>query len=258
MPDNEAPAFAGPMRSQTTSIPASMQFLGYLSRRVEGLPMLLLAAARPSDPGGEELWRELASDPAAEILRPHALSEPAVAQLLRSRLGPEVDGAFSAACHEATGGNPLFLRELAAALDAADVEPSRDGAAAVETVGPPAVGRFVLQRLERLGTPAVELARTVAVLGGASDLPLAARAAGLSLDEARSVADLLVRADVFAADRELGFVHPIVEAAIYEDLLPGERAARHDAAALLLPTQMCPPSRSPPTCCGATPRASPR
>ena len=214
--------------------PASMQFLGYLSRRLEGLPVLLLAAARPSDPGGEQLWRELAGDPAAEILRPQALSEPAVAQLLRSRLGTEVDGTFSAACHEATGGNPLFLRELAAALDAAEVEPSRDGAAAVETVGPPAVGRFVLQRLERLGAPATELARTVAILGGTSDLPLAARAAGLGSDEARGVADLLVRADVLAAERELAFVHPIVEAAIYEDLLPGERAARHAAAARLL------------------------
>jgi DNA-binding CsgD family transcriptional regulator len=223
--------------------PSSMQFLGYLARRIEGLPVLLLAAARPADPDGEELWRELTSDPAAEILRPGALSEPAVAQLLRSRLGTEVDGAFSAACHEATGGNPLFLRELVAALEAAHVEPNADAAAAVETVGPPAVGRFVLRRLERLGAPATELARTVAVLGGTSDLALAARAARIEAEEARRVADLLVRADVFAADRELGFVHPIVEAAIYEDLLPGERAARHAAVAKLLEDSGAPAER---------------
>ena len=223
--------------------PSSMQFLGYLARRIEGLPVLLLAAARPADPDGEELWRELTSDPAAEILRPGTLSEPAVAQVLRSRLGTEVDEKFSAACHEATGGNPLFLRELVAALDAAQVEPSADAAAAVETVGPPAVGRFVLRRLERLGAPATELARTVAVLGGTSDVPLAARAAGIDPEEARNVADLLVRADVFAADRELGFVHPIVEAAIYEDLLPGERAARHAAVAGLLEQSGAPAER---------------
>jgi DNA-binding CsgD family transcriptional regulator len=212
----------------------SMQFLGYLSRRLEGLPVLLLAAARSSDPEGEELWRELAGDPAAEILRPRALSEPAVAQVLGSRLGANVDEAFSAACHEATGGNPLFLRELLAALAAAEIEPTADGAAAVETVGPSAVSRFVLQRLERLGAAATELARTVAVLGGTSDHGLAARAAGLEADVARAAADLLVRADVFAADRELAFVHPIVEAAIYEDLLPGDRATRHAAIARLL------------------------
>ena len=223
--------------------PSTMQFLGYLARRIEGLPVLLLAAARPADPDGEELWRELTSDPAAEILRPGLLSEPAVAQVLQSSLGAEVDGAFSAACHEATGGNPLFLRELVAALEAAGIEPNEDAAAAVETVGPPAVGRFVLQRLERLGAPATELARAVAVLGETSDLPLAARAAGLDPGEARDVADLLVRADVLAADRELGFVHPIVEAAIYEDLLPGERAARHAAVARLLEESAAPAER---------------
>jgi DNA-binding CsgD family transcriptional regulator len=223
--------------------PPSMEFLGYLARRLEGLPVLLLAAARSSDPDGEELWRELAGDPAAEILRPHALSEPAVAQVLRSRLGADVDPAFSAACHEATGGNPLFLRELVAALDAAQVEPTAGGAAAVESVGPPAVGRFVLRRLDRLGAPATELARTVAVLGANSDHGLAARAAGLDPQEARGVADLLVRADVFAADRELGFVHPIVEAAIYEDLLPGDRAARHAAVARLLEESGAPAER---------------
>ena len=166
-----------------------------------------------------------------------------MAQVLQSSLGAEVDGAFSAACHEATGGNPLFLRELVAALEAAGIEPNEDAAAAVETVGPPAVGRFVLQRLERLGAPATELARAVAVLGETSDLPLAARAAGLDPGEARDVADLLVRADVLAADRELGFVHPIVEAAIYEDLLPGERAARHAAVARLLEESAAPAER---------------
>jgi DNA-binding CsgD family transcriptional regulator len=223
--------------------PPSLQFLGYLSRRIEGLPVLLLAAARSSDPEGEALWRELTSDPAAEVLRPRALSEPAAAQVLRNRLGSDIDEAFSAACHRATGGNPLFLRELVAALDEAQVEPSADAAGMVGTIGPPAVSRFVLQRLERLGTPAAELARTLAVMGDASDLPLAARAAGLEPDEARRAADLLVRADVLAADRALGFVHPIVEAAIYEDLLPGDRAGRHMAVAQLLKEAGAPAER---------------
>ena len=58
--------------------------------------------------------------------------------------------------------------------------------------------------------------------------------AGLERGEARRVADLLVRAEVFAPETDLGFAHPIVEAAIYEELLPGDRAARHLAAAQLL------------------------
>ena len=213
---------------------SSLQFLGYLLRRLAGLPVLLVAAGRTADPESESLWRELADDPAAEVLRPRALTETAVREVVAGGLDVEADVEFVAACHRATGGNPLFLRELVSAVRDAGLDPSADAAATVTAVGPPAVGRFVLHRLERLGPSAIELARSVAVLGDASDIALAARVAGLEPGEARRVADLLVQADVFAPQRELGFVHPIVEAAIYEELLPGDRDARHLAAARLL------------------------
>jgi DNA-binding CsgD family transcriptional regulator len=213
---------------------SSLQFMGYLSRRLEGLSVLLVMAGRTPDPDAERLWQELADDPAAHVLRPRALSEAAAAEVLRDRLDAEVDGEFAAACHRATGGNPLFLRELVAALRDAEIAPTAVAADAVTAVGPPAVGRFVLRRLERLGSSATELARSVAVLGDAGDLTLAAGVAGLEIEEARRVADLLVRAEVFAPDQRLGFVHPIVEAAIYEELLPADRAARHLAVARLL------------------------
>jgi DNA-binding CsgD family transcriptional regulator len=222
---------------------SSLRFIGYLSRRLEGLPVLLVVAGRVPDPEGEPLWQELADDQAAEVLRPRALSEAAAGQVLRDRLDPEVDDDLVAACHRATGGNPLFLGELVAALRDAQVGPTRVAPDAVTAVGPPAVGRFVLRRLERLGAPATELARSVAVLGSDSDLTLAARTAGLDPAEARRVADLLVRADVFAPDRRLGFVHPIVEAAIYEELLPGDRSARHLAVARLLDESGAPAER---------------
>jgi DNA-binding CsgD family transcriptional regulator len=220
----------------------SLRFIGYLSRRLEGLPVLLVVAGRAPDPDGEPLWQELADDQAAEVLRPRALSEAAAGQVLRDGLDPDVDDELVAACHRATGGNPLFLRELVAALRDAQGS-TRLAPADVTAVGPPAVGRFVLHRLERLGAPATELARSVAVLGSDSDLTLAARTARLEPGEARQVADLLVRADVLAPERRLGFVHPIVEAAIYEELLPGDRAARHLEVARLLDESGAPAER---------------
>jgi DNA-binding CsgD family transcriptional regulator len=223
--------------------PPSLQFLGYLSRRLEGMPVLLLSAGRAPDPEGESLWQELASDPAAEVLRPQALSEAAASAIIRDRLGPEVDAGFSAACHQATGGNPLFLRELVAALEDAEIAPTRDAAETVTAVGPPAVRRFVLHRLERLGPRPIELARSVSVLGGGIDVGLAGDAAGLEREAARQAADLLVQADVLAPEQTLSFVHPIVQAAIYEDLLPGDRAARHQAAARLLEDRGAPAER---------------
>jgi DNA-binding CsgD family transcriptional regulator len=212
----------------------SLRFLGYLAQRIEGLPIAMVLASRPLDsavaqPGS--LWAQVASHPSAVALYPRPLSRSAAVALARERLGTEAAEEFCRACHAATGGNPLFLRELLRALDAAGVVPSAAAAGEVQTVGPSAVSRFVLHRLAALGPAAAELARAVAVLGDGSALLLAARVSGLSEDAARQAADDLVRADIFVRAERLGFVHPVVRAALYEDLAPGERQARHAGAA---------------------------
>ncbi len=212
----------------------SLRFLAYLAQRIEGLPVTMLLTGRPPDVGGDEagaLWVQLASRPAAAALYPRPLSQSAAVTMTRERLGAEAAEEFCRACHTATGGNPLFLRELLKALAAAEVEPSAAAASAVQDVGPAVVSRFVLHRLAALGPAATELARAVAVLGDDSEPLLASRMSGLSQDDARGAADDLVRADVFIPAERLGFVHPIVRAALYEDLAPGERQARHAAAA---------------------------
>jgi DNA-binding CsgD family transcriptional regulator len=212
----------------------SMRFLAYLAQRIEGLQIAMLLAGRPPDSAGADggsLWAQVASRPEAGLLHPRPLSASASVALVRERLGAEAAEEFCHACHRATGGNPLFLRELLSALAAAGVEPSAGAASEVGMVGPAAVSRFVLHRLATLGPAASELARAVAVLGDDSELQLAARVSGLGEDEARAAADELVRADILIRDERLGFVHPIVRAALYEDLAPGEREARHAAAA---------------------------
>ena len=93
----------------------SLRFLAYLAQRIEGLPVTMLLAGRPPDPAGDEagtLWAQLASRPSAAALYPRPLSEPAAVALARERLGAEAAEEFCRACHTATGGNPLFLREL--------------------------------------------------------------------------------------------------------------------------------------------------
>jgi DNA-binding CsgD family transcriptional regulator len=212
----------------------SLRFLAYLAQRIEGLPVTMLLTARPPDAGGDEagsLWAQLASRPTTAALYPRPLSESAAVTLTRERLGAGAAEEFCHACHTATGGNPLFLQELLRALAAAEVVPSAAAANAIQNVGPAVVGRFVLHRLAALGPAATELARAVAVLGDDSEPLLAGQMSGLSRDDAREAADDLVRADIFIPAERLGFVHPIVRAALYEDLAPGERQARHAAAA---------------------------
>ncbi|MBV8942974.1 MAG: AAA family ATPase [Solirubrobacterales bacterium] len=212
----------------------SLRFLSYLAERIEGIPVALVLAARPPDPGEAEVaafWSQIGSRPSGSALYPRPLSEIAAVALARERLSVDADEEFCRACHTATGGNPLFLRELLRALQAAGIVPSAVAANAVQAVGPAAVSRFVLHRLAALGPAGTELARAVAVLGDGSELELTAHLTGLTEETAREAADDLVRADIFVRGEKLGFIHPIVRSALYEDLLPGERHARHAAAA---------------------------
>ena len=215
----------------------SLRFFSYLAQRIEDLPIALVLAGRPpesNEEGSGALWAQFASRPSTVALLPQPLSEPAVAELTREQLGADAAEEFCRACHVATGGNPLFVRELLTALRAAGVTPSATAADEVQAVGPAAVSRFVLHRLATLGPAASELARTVAVLGDKCELQLASRVSGLSAEASHAAADDLVRADIFARGVHLGYVHPIVRAALYEDLGPGEREARHAAAAAAL------------------------
>lgn len=224
----------------------SLRFFAYLAQRIEGLPVAMLLAGRPPDSALDGIgspWAQLLSRPEAIALQMRPLSQDAAVILARERLGAEADDEFCRSCHAATGGNPLFLRELLRALEAAAVVPSADAAAEVQTVGPATVSRFVLHRMASLGPSATELARAVAVLGDDSELRLAGSIAGLSEVEARAAADDLVRAEIFVRAERLSFVHPIVRAALYEDLAPGERQERHATAADVLATEGASPER---------------
>ncbi len=224
----------------------SLRFLAYLAQRTEGLALTIVLAGRPpesTDTEAASVWSQVASRPEAVVLYPRPLTPGAVRALAHERLGPEANEAFCLACHTATGGNPLFVRELLQGLASAGVEPSATAATEVQAVGPAAVRRFVLHRLATLAPSAAELARSVAILGDDSELQLAALVSGLTLDEARGAADELARADIFVRGEQLGFIHPIVRAALYEELAPGERQSHHAAAAQALARTGASPER---------------
>ena len=66
----------------------SLRFLLYLARRLEGLPVAILLAARMREPGGEvQLLDQIAAEPMTRVLAPAALSVGAVGELVRASLG---------------------------------------------------------------------------------------------------------------------------------------------------------------------------
>jgi DNA-binding CsgD family transcriptional regulator len=213
----------------------SLRFAAYLSHRLEGVPVLLAATVRSTDPGTDAaLLAEIAADPLTRPVRPGPLGDGAVGALVVSRLGAEPDPGFRAACKEATGGNPLLLGHLLAALEQDGVQPTAGAAAAVHEIGPGAVSRTVLLRLSRLSRAAVAVARAVAVLGESSALPRVAALTGLDEAAVASAAAELSRADILRPEPPLGFVHPLVREAVYGDVPGGERELQHDRAGRVL------------------------
>ena len=213
----------------------SLRFLAYLARRLEGLPILLVATVRSGEPGADPaLLAEIVHDPAAVTLLPGPLSAAGAAALVRARLGAGAEEAFCVACHDATGGNPLLLRQLLRALEAEGAVPDAAQAGVVRAVGPRAASSTVLVRLGRLPAGAAAVARAVSILGDSAQLPAVAALAGLDEPAVAAATGALARVEILRPDPPLGFVHPLVRDAIYHELPPGERGLLHERAARLL------------------------
>jgi DNA-binding CsgD family transcriptional regulator/tetratricopeptide (TPR) repeat protein len=221
----------------------SLRWLAYLLPRMEGLNLLVLLGLRPAEPGEDEvLIGQIVSDPLATIVRPAPLSTEATTRLVREAL-PEADDAFCAGCREETGGNPLLLRELVYAVAAEDLAPTEANMTRLHELGARAGSRAVSLRLSGLPPEATALAQAVAVLGDDADPRHAAALAGLDGQAASEPAGALARADVLRPHPPLGFVHPLIGAAIYDALPPLEQETAHARAARLLAAAGAEPER---------------
>ncbi len=79
---------------------ASLRWLSYTARRLEGLPILVVVGTRPSAQSNEEaLVAEMVADAGAVVIRPQALTLHAAASLIRETLARDVDVEFADACH---------------------------------------------------------------------------------------------------------------------------------------------------------------
>ncbi len=209
----------------------SLSWLGYFSRRVVELPVLVVTGVREGDPLSQTPpVLAVTNDPAVQPMSLGPLSADSVAALVRGHLGAEVSSEFCLACWELAQGNPLYVRELLATARAgklADV-------AALRAAAPVAVGTSVLARLARLGSEATALAQALAVLGSQHEVVVTAELAGLDVIAAELLADALSAAQILASARPLDFFHPLIREAVYADIPLDARRLMHRSAAALL------------------------
>lgn len=204
---------------------ASLQFLAYLVRRLEGLPVLVVLAVRSGEThGADDLLAELAGNEAVTVLHPAPLTEQGTAALVTDRLGRGAD-AFVATCHRMTSGNPLLLRQLLRALADQGVPPDAAHVDTVRAVGSRAITSLVTLRLRRMPAAVTAVARAVAMLGPPmADLLSIADLAQLSEEDVASALDVLARSEILRDGHPLEFVNPLVRDAIHADVPTGERA----------------------------------
>jgi hypothetical protein len=127
----------------------SLLWLSYLARRIEGECHLRYSHSAP-----HRARESRARGAAGRFCNDPSATERAElsggCRAGSGGAGAEADDAFCEACYQATGGNPLLLRELVRALVAEDVVPVASSVAIVQRVAPDAVARSVMLRLSRL------------------------------------------------------------------------------------------------------------
>jgi DNA-binding CsgD family transcriptional regulator len=215
----------------------SLRFLIHLARRLDGMHAALLLVSRAEERPEQPVLRSLLLEARPPILHPSPLSESAIRTLLQAALGADPGPKLGAACHEATGGNPFLLSELVEELREQSTVGGAISPVAVSGLGPDRIAVAILLRVGRIDPSAAALVRALAVLGARATLADAAELAGLDLAKARSIAASLAEAAVLEAGEPLQFTHPIVRAAIYEEMAAAERSTMHHSAAELLADQ---------------------
>ena len=233
---------------------ASLDFLAFLTRRLDELPVVVVASVR-SDEGGahEEHVRGLATDAATRLVRPLPLTVAAIDQLATDILATAPEAGFASVCHKATGGTPLLVLELIRTLAEARAEPTVAAVSRIERSGSEALVRSVTQRLNRLGAPATRVCEALAVLGDDAQLDYLAALAELEPDAAAVVIDVLTAAGILTTGAATSFVHPVIRGAADSSIPVARKERLHRRAAQLLAADGAAPEARGPPDAAATP-----
>jgi ATP/maltotriose-dependent transcriptional regulator MalT len=211
----------------------SAQALLFALRRMQADRVLALVSARPGELSrlGKGWTRFASGDHRVTRLRLAGLNAGELAAMAAELGAGELSGRAVAQLLDHTGGNALHCRALLEELGPGGLARAGD-----ELPAPRELAAVVLTRLKALSGPAQGLVTAAAVLGRSCPLAAAAALAGLddplaALDEAAG-AGLLVE-DQTGIGAVIAFAHPLVHAAVRDDLGSVRRRRLHRAAAAL-------------------------
>jgi DNA-binding CsgD family transcriptional regulator/tetratricopeptide (TPR) repeat protein len=207
---------------------ASVTLWGRLARSARQAPLLLVGTMRPVPQREDLLALRRAVDDAGRLQLAGltvAAATDLVAVLAGGRPG---DGLLRLA--EGAAGNPLYLTELVAALTRGSrlTVTEAGGAELGGGAAPGSLSAAIADRLGFVAGSVREVLRAAALLGTDFAVP------DLAVVLGRSVADLIPAVDEACAagvlaesGHRLGFRHPLIRAALYDEMPAPVRAAWH-------------------------------
>ena len=200
---------------------------GRLARSARQVPLLLIGMMRPV-PQRDDLLalRRVAGDGAR--LQLAGLTGAAVADLVAALAGGRPDRNLLRLA-DGAAGNPLYVTELVAALARSSrLTITEAGAELADGSAPSSLSAAIADRLDFAAGPVREVLRAAALLGMDFAVP------DLALVLGRSVTDLIPAVEEACAagvltesGNGLGFRHPLIRAALYEEMSAPVRAAWH-------------------------------
>jgi DNA-binding CsgD family transcriptional regulator len=208
---------------------ASLEWLGYLVRRMDKFPILLvLAWYPPQTAAAADLAAEMAARSAVARLRLTPMSVAAVRNKVARTIGGAADDDFVGLCHTLTKGNRELVSELLERLVAHAVLPTAAQASAVSDVFAEVLPEVVIRRLRREPASSAEVARLIAAIGDPADPELVAELTGLPPpDLTRSITELRSLRVLDDTGKKLRFSHSAVRDAVLSMQAPRARASAH-------------------------------
>ena len=218
--------------------PAMLEFLQHLVERSRGLPLLIVATARPELLERAPVWAE--AGPAATLLRLAALSDLDTALLVAALVGRSVlPIGVQALLLERAGGNPLYAEEFARLLADRGLVVQGQVTTLPDIPVPETVHGLIAARLDALAPEVRAMVQDAAVVGRVFWPGAVAAMNGSGPDEVGAGLAELERKQLVQRARtssvqhqdEYVFWHALVRDVAYAQIPRAGRARRHQAVA---------------------------
>jgi DNA-binding CsgD family transcriptional regulator len=214
---------------------STRDLLAFLVRNLHDAPVMLVFTYRSDEVHRRHpllpFLAEVGRADRVERLELAPLDRRESADQLRAIAGHDLDDALIDSIHLRSGGNAFFAEELLAAS-------GEDGRGEL----PPTLRDVLLARLVDLDEPTHEFLRVASAAGQRVDPALLAAVTGMDEAALYEALRVCVERQILVPDPTAGteryaFRHALLQEAVYDDLLPGERTRLHSNFARTLETR---------------------